>query len=73
LPIDVVGGKRFDGYAIALASLMLAGGTIGDLRGHRCVVLTGLALFGLASLAAGVAPSTDVLALAAIPAVRLIR
>jgi MFS transporter, DHA2 family, methylenomycin A resistance protein len=50
-----------DGYAIALASLMLAGGTVGDLHGHRRVVLSGLGLFGLASLAAGLAPSTAVL------------
>jgi DHA2 family methylenomycin A resistance protein-like MFS transporter len=50
-----------DGYAIALASLMLAGGTVGDLYGHRRVVLAGLALFGLASLAAGAAPTNAVL------------
>src|SRR3954453_22083434 len=50
-----------DGYAIALASLMLAGGTIGDLHGHRRVVLAGFALFGLASLAAGLAPEANVL------------
>src|SRR3954464_12526080 len=50
-----------DGYAIALASLMLAGGTVGDLYGHRRVVLTGLGLFGFASLAAGAAPGTGVL------------
>src|SRR5919107_6287780 len=50
-----------DGYAIAPASLMLAGGTVGDLHGHRRVVLAGLGLFGLASLAAGAAPSTGVL------------
>src|SRR5919206_4787141 len=50
-----------DGYAIALASLMLAGGTVGDLHGHRRVVLSGLGLFGLASLAAGLAPSNAVL------------
>jgi len=50
-----------DGYAIALASLMLAGGTVGDLHGHRRVVLGGLGLFGIASLAAGAAPSTGVL------------
>src|SRR3954470_24861229 len=50
-----------DGYAIALASLMLAGGTVGDLYGHKRVVLTGLALFGVASLACGVAPTTGVL------------
>jgi DHA2 family methylenomycin A resistance protein-like MFS transporter len=50
-----------DGYAIALASLMLAGGTVGDLHGHRRVVLAGLGVFGLASLAAGLAPSPAVL------------
>src|SRR3954470_21723075 len=50
-----------DGYAIALASLMLAGGTIGDLYGHRRVVLAGLALFGVASAAAGAAPTIGVL------------
>lgn len=46
-----------DGYALALASLMLAGGTIGDLRGHRRVVLAGLAVFGLGSLGCGLAPA----------------
>jgi MFS transporter, DHA2 family, methylenomycin A resistance protein len=50
-----------DGYAIALASLMLAGGTVGDLHGHRRVVLCGLGLFGLGSLAAGLAPGTGAL------------
>src|SRR4051812_40573128 len=50
-----------DGYAIALASLMLAGGTMGDLYGHRRVVLAGLALFGVASAAAGAAPTSGVL------------
>jgi len=50
-----------DGYAIALASLMLAGGTIGDLYGHRRVVLAGFGLFGAASLAAGAAPTAGVL------------
>ncbi len=41
-----------DGYALVLASLLLAGGTIGDLRGRKRVVLTGLTLFGLARWAA---------------------
>src|SRR3954466_14841217 len=50
-----------DGSAIALASLMLAGGTVGDLYGHRRVVLTGFVVFGLASLAAGAAPTNAVL------------
>jgi MFS transporter, DHA2 family, methylenomycin A resistance protein len=50
-----------DGYAIALASLMLAGGTVGDLHGHKRIVLAGLAVFGVASLACGAAPSTGLL------------
>jgi MFS transporter, DHA2 family, methylenomycin A resistance protein len=50
-----------DGYAIALASLMLAGGIVGDLHGHKRVVLTGLAIFGVASVGCGLAPNTAVL------------
>jgi DHA2 family methylenomycin A resistance protein-like MFS transporter len=50
-----------DGYALALAGLMLTGGTIGDLHGHRRVVLSGLALFGLASLGCGAAGSAGAL------------
>jgi MFS transporter, DHA2 family, methylenomycin A resistance protein len=50
-----------DGYAIALAALMLGGGTIGDLHGHKRVVLVGFALFGLASLGCGLAPDPGVL------------
>jgi MFS transporter, DHA2 family, methylenomycin A resistance protein len=50
-----------DGYALALASLMLAGGTVGDLRGHKRIVLTGLFVFGLGSLGCGLAPSVTVL------------
>jgi MFS transporter, DHA2 family, methylenomycin A resistance protein len=50
-----------DGYALALASLMLAGGAVGDLRGHRRVVMGGLAIFGAASLACGAAPSVGAL------------
>jgi DHA2 family methylenomycin A resistance protein-like MFS transporter len=50
-----------DGYAIALASLMLGAGTVGDIGGHKRVVLWGLAVFGLASLGCGLAPTTGVL------------
>src|SRR5204863_1849694 len=50
-----------DGYALALAALMLAGGTIGDLHGHKRVVQAGFLLFGGASAACGVAPTTDAL------------
>jgi MFS transporter, DHA2 family, methylenomycin A resistance protein len=50
-----------DGYALALAGVMLTGGTIGDLRGHKRVVLSGLMLFGIASLGCGLAGSAEVL------------
>jgi DHA2 family methylenomycin A resistance protein-like MFS transporter len=50
-----------DGYTLALASLMLAGGTVGDLYGHRRVVLAGLAVFGLGSLGCGAAAGAGVL------------
>lgn len=50
-----------DGYALALASLMLAGGTAGDLHGHKRIVLGGLVVFGASSLACGLAPGVAVL------------
>ena len=50
-----------DGYLIAIASLMLAGGTAGDIHGHKRVGETGFEIFGVASLACGVAPTTGVL------------
>jgi MFS transporter, DHA2 family, methylenomycin A resistance protein len=50
-----------DAYAIALAGLMLAAGTAGDIHGHRRVVLAGLAVFGAGSLGCGIAPTTAAL------------
>lgn len=50
-----------DGYALALASLMLTAGTLGDLRGHKRIVLIGLIVFGVGSLACGLAPGVAVL------------
>jgi DHA2 family methylenomycin A resistance protein-like MFS transporter len=50
-----------DGYAVAIASLLLAGGTLGDRIGHRRVLLVGFALFGAASLLCAVAPAVTVL------------
>ena len=53
------------GYALTFGSLLLFGGRVGDLVGHRRVLLAGLAAFGVTSLAAGLSPSS--LALIALP------
>ncbi|MFG1696801.1 MFS transporter [Nonomuraea sp. NPDC049309] len=50
-----------DAYAVPLAALLLASGAIGDLVGHRRVVLLGLAGFGEASVLCALAPSVGVL------------
>jgi DHA2 family methylenomycin A resistance protein-like MFS transporter len=50
-----------DGYVVAIAGLLLAGGTIGDRIGHRRVLLTGFAVFGVASLVCAIAPKVGVL------------
>jgi EmrB/QacA subfamily drug resistance transporter len=52
------------GYALTYGSLLLTGGRIGDLAGHRRMLLIGLVLFGLTSLAAGLATSFAVLVVA---------
>jgi len=58
-----IGGLQWvvDGYALALAALMLTSGTAGDLYGHRRVVLAGLVVFGAGSLACGLAPGVPAL------------
>ncbi|MCI3204478.1 MFS transporter [Pandoraea capi] len=48
-------------YTLAFASLLLTGGTLGDRWGARNVYLAGLAIFTLASVLCGVAPSLAVL------------
>ena len=50
-----------DGYAVVLASLLLAGGALGDRFGHGRLVAAGMSLFGLASLLCGTAPSAGAL------------
>ncbi|ROT33699.1 MFS transporter [Micromonospora sp. HM5-17] len=50
-----------DGYALALAALLLGTGTLADRLGHRRVYVGGLGLFGLASLGCALAPSTGML------------
>lgn len=49
------------GYALPFGALLLVGGRIGDLTGHRRLLVGGLALFGVTSLAAGLAPGAGVL------------
>ena len=49
------------GYALPFGALLLLGGRIGDLTGHRRLLVCGLALFGVTSLAAGLAPDAGVL------------
>ncbi|WP_425292266.1 MFS transporter [Corynebacterium mayonis] len=44
-------------YPLVLAGLLLGTGTLGDKIGHRLMFITGLVIFGLASLAAAFAPS----------------
>ena len=43
-------------YALVISGLMLGTGTLGDRIGHRLMFLIGLAIFGVASLAAAFAP-----------------
>jgi EmrB/QacA subfamily drug resistance transporter len=50
-----------DGYALALAALLLASGSLADRFGHRRFYVYGLGLFGLASLLCGLAPDANVL------------
>jgi len=44
-------------YMLTFGGFLLLGGRLGDLFGHRRVFLAGIALFTLASLACGVAPT----------------
>jgi EmrB/QacA subfamily drug resistance transporter len=48
-------------YLLALASLILIGGSLGDVYGERRVFALGIAAFGLLSLACAVAPTIETL------------
>lgn len=49
------------GYALAFAVLLVVGGRLGDLAGHRSMFLWGVASFTVASLVCGVAPTAELL------------
>ncbi|WP_454084175.1 MFS transporter [Georgenia sp. Marseille-Q6866] len=51
-------------YMLALASLILVGGSLGDRLGRRRVFVVGIAWFGLASVACGLAQGIDQLVVA---------
>ncbi|WP_205171569.1 MFS transporter, partial [Burkholderia sp. LMG 13014] len=51
-------------YTLAFASLLMAGGTLGDRLGDRTVYVAGLAVFVAASALCGVAPNLPALAIA---------
>lgn len=50
-----------DGYALALAALLMVAGSLADRFGRRRLYLVGLIVFALASLVCGLAPNTGVL------------
>jgi EmrB/QacA subfamily drug resistance transporter len=52
-----------DGYLLSLASLMLLGGSLGDILGRKKVYLVGLYGFGAFSLLCGLAPNSEFLIL----------
>ncbi|MEU3979319.1 MFS transporter [Streptomyces sp. NPDC026672] len=53
-----------DGYALALAALLLGIGSLADRIGHRTSYVAGLVLFALASLVCGLAPTAGALVVA---------
>jgi EmrB/QacA subfamily drug resistance transporter len=48
-------------YTLSLAALLLPLGAIGDRWGRKPVLLAGLSIFGVASAAAGLAPSAEIM------------
>ena len=50
-----------EAYLLLLASLILVGGTLGDLYGRRRIFAIGTAGFGAASLICAIAPSVELL------------
>jgi len=55
-----------NGYTLALAGLILIGGSLGDRLGRRTVYVTGVVVFASASIACAAAPTIEVLVAARI-------
>ncbi|MFQ6397810.1 MFS transporter [Nocardia sp. KC 131] len=53
-----------NGYALAMAALLLGAGSIADLAGHRRIYIGGLVLFAASSLICGISPNPLVLIVA---------
>ncbi|MGH9212172.1 MAG: MFS transporter [Acidimicrobiales bacterium] len=53
-----------NGYLLTTASLILLGGSLGDIFGRRRVFLTGVVVFAAASVLCGIAPNAPALVLA---------
>ncbi|KAB8145617.1 MFS transporter [Chloroflexia bacterium SDU3-3] len=51
-------------YAVTMAALLLPLGAVGDRWGRKPVLVTGLAIFGIANVLAGLAPSTAIMLVA---------
>jgi EmrB/QacA subfamily drug resistance transporter len=50
-----------NGYFVTMLSLMLLAGSVGDIRGHRRMFLSGLGVFSAGALACSAAPAVPVL------------
>jgi EmrB/QacA subfamily drug resistance transporter len=50
-----------EAYLLVLSSLLLVGGSLGDLFGRRRVFAAGVAAFGVMSIVCGLAPNTEIL------------
>src|SRR5699024_4245237 len=58
-----VAGQQWvvDGYAVAIAGLLLTAGAVGDRLGHRRLVLIGFTVFAVSSAICALAPTLPVL------------
>ncbi len=62
--LNATGGQLLwviNGYLLMLAAFILVGGSLGDRLGRKKVFMAGITLFGLASLACGLAPTIQLL------------